>query len=245
MEFYTSKPFEGLEVPDKNEFQRYLMVDSEKIPGGVILAFLEEVIHHQYFNNSREIHKKLNSLEHSMMLDLHNYALRLLAKIYDNSDLKSWRDLMKNSNFLEYCIFLGNTNYYKKMNSSTNIGKLQIMADIMDITIKYKSSESLSQMTTFNEGKDLVLYTLEYKNKIYFLFPNRRDIAVWKTPKKTEAAEKLSICMVCDKDYPPKFFNHKVCKCLICDLCIIKHDGNKCGKCKKKRQERTSEKVPS
>ena len=30
-----------------------------------------------------------------------------------------------------------------------------------------------------------------------------------------------------------KFYRHKVCKCDICDVCITKHDGNKCLKCKK------------
>ena len=85
---------------------------------------------------------------------------------------------MKNPNFLEYCIVLGNTNYYKKMNASTNINKLQIMSELLDVTLKYKNSENLAQLTTFNEGKDFTLFVLEYKNKIYFLFPNRHDIGI-------------------------------------------------------------------
>ena len=178
MEFVTSKPFEGLEIPDKHEFQRYLAVESEKIPGGIVLGFLEEIIHHRPYGNSKDIHKKLNSLDHSLILDLHNYALRLLTKIYENNDEKSWRELIKNPNFLEYCVVLGNTNYYKKMNASTNINKLQIMAEILDIAIKYKNADNLIQITTFNEGKDLTLYALEYKNKIFFLFPNRHDLGI-------------------------------------------------------------------
>ena len=89
MEFFTSKPFEGIEVPDKNELQRFLVVESEKIPGGVILGYLEEAIHNRAYASTKEIHKKLNSLDHNLIIDLHNYALRLLSKIYENNDIKS------------------------------------------------------------------------------------------------------------------------------------------------------------
>lgn len=234
MEFFASKPFEGLEIPDKNEFQRFLVVESEKIPGGTILAYLEEIIHNRPYSSSKEIHKKLNSLDHNLIQDLHNYALRLLSKIYENNDTKSWRDLMKNSNFLEYCIVLGNTNYYKKMNASTNVNKLQIMSELLDITLKYKNSDNVSQITTFNEGKDRSLYVLEYKNKVYFLFPNRHDLGVWTTSKKVHEEEKKTfMCNICDLEHSMKMFHHKVCKCDVCDACIVKHDGNKCPKCKK------------
>ena len=40
-------------------------------------------------------------------------------------------------------------------------------------------------------------------------------------------------CEVCDTEYPKRLFSHKICKCEICDVCISKHDGNKCAKCKK------------
>ena len=233
MEFHASKPFDGVEVPDKQEFHRFLSVENEKIPGGVVLAFLEEIIHHRMYSNSKEVHKKLNSLDHNLILDLHNYALKLLAKIYDNSDLRSWRELVKNPNFLEYCIVLGNTNYYKKMNAATSLNKLQIMSEILDITIKYKNSENIQQLTTFNEGKNLVLYVLEHRNKIYFLFPNRHDLGIWRTQKKPKEEEKLTVCTICDLEYPLKLFQHKICKCEICDICISKFDSSKCPKCKK------------
>ncbi|OMJ75532.1 hypothetical protein SteCoe_25311 [Stentor coeruleus] len=233
MEFFLSKPFEGIEVPDKNEFQRFLQVDSEKIPGGVVLAYLEEIINQKPFSSSNEIKKKLNALDHNLIQDLHLYAIKLLVKIYDNNDIKSWRELMKNPNFLEYCIVLGNTNYYKKMNASTNVNKLQMMAEILDITMKYKNSDSLNQITTFNEGKEMILYALEYKNKINFLFPSRPDSSIWRTNKKHKEEAKFTVCEICDDDYDPTFFGHKICKCKICDLCISKFEGTKCQKCKK------------
>lgn len=233
MEFFTSRPFESIDVPDKNEFHRYLQVEQEKVPGGVILAYLEEIIHHKRYQSSKEIQKKLNSLDHHLIQDLHNYAQRLLTKIYDNSDLKSWRDLMKNPNFLEYCIVLGNTSYYKKMNASTVVNKLQIMAELLDITMKYKNSETLNQTTSFNEGKEMILFCLEYRNKIFFLFPDGNNANIWKTAKKKEKNQVWIQCSVCDNEYDKKFFAHQVCKCQICDPCVLKHDGNKCAKCKK------------
>jgi hypothetical protein len=220
-------------VPDKNDFHRYLQVEQEKVPGGVILAYLEEIINSKRYPSSKEIQKKLNSLDHHLIQDLHNYAQRLLTKIYEHSDLKSWRELMKNANFLEYCIVLGNTSYYKKMNASTVVNKLQIMAELLDITLKFKSSETLNQTTSFNEGKDLILFCLEYRNKIFFLFPDGNNANIWKTAKKKEKNEVLIQCSRCDCEYDKRFFNHLVCKCQICDVCILKHDGNKCLKCKK------------
>ena len=233
MEFLTSRPFEGLDVPDKNEFHRYLQIENEKVPGGVILAFLEETIHQKHYQTAKEIIKKLNSLDHHLIQDLHNYAQKLIVKIYENNDLKSWRELMKNPNFLEYCIVLGNTSYYKKMNASTVVNKLQIMADLVGVTLKYKSSDSLSQTVNFNEGKDLFLYCLEYKNKVFFLFPDKKDPSLWGTTKKPQKLENSLRCSVCDNDYTKTFFSHLVCKCQVCDACVLKHDGHKCGKCKK------------
>lgn len=233
MEFLTTRPFENLDVPEKNEFHRYLQVENEKVPGGVVLAYLEEVIHQKHFQSSKEIIKKLNSLDHHLIQDLHNYAQKLISKIYDNNDLKSWRELMKNPNFLEYCVVLGNTSYYKKMNASTVVNKLQIMADLLGVTLKYKSSDSLTQTVNFNEGKNQILFCLEYKNKTFFLFPDRNDPSLWGATKKTQKSENLFRCSVCDNDYKKDFFNHSICKCQICDACVLKSDGQKCGKCKK------------